>query len=138
MLRDGDPSHALTPKANKAKRNRIAYRFQSVFMHASRRFPRLGIQRAAAWRWRGRPVAFDRAGHSQIRPKRSGNCKPPAGARRKTAHPWRRCAARAARSSDVERFHGSSLSLGHASIDPPPRGTIPATFSQLSSGPTRQ
>jgi hypothetical protein len=82
MLRDGAPSHELTPKANRAKRNRDRIPPLVCVTRASRRIPPNGGYSALlAWaNTQGRPVAFDRVWHSQIRPKRSGNTKPPAGA----------------------------------------------------------
>jgi hypothetical protein len=80
MLRDGDPSHELTPKANTAaKRNRDRIPHLVCLMAATLRIPPIGGYRVPHARTL-RPAAFDWLEHSQIRPKCSGNSKPPAGA----------------------------------------------------------
>jgi hypothetical protein len=72
MLRDGDPSHELTPKANRTKRNRDCIPPLVCVTRVSRRIPPIGGYRALPARANAqvRPVAFDHVRRSQIRPKR--------------------------------------------------------------------
>jgi len=80
MLRDGDPSHALTPKANTAaKRNLDRIPPLVCLMAATLRIPPIGGYRVPQARAL-RPVAWDWIAHSQIRPNAAENSKPPAGA----------------------------------------------------------
>jgi len=76
MLRDGDPSHELTPRANTvAKRNRDRMPPLVCGMGAAVMIPPIGGYTL------GRPVGHLRqVGHSQIRPKRRGKFQAAGGA----------------------------------------------------------
>jgi hypothetical protein len=112
MLRDGAPSHELTPKANRAKRNRDRIPHLVCLIAASKRIPPIGGYSALpAW-------AFARCGRSlstAFGTRRSVQSAPetpsrqPARRRKTDHHLATMRHATGKEFSDVERLHGSSL-----------------------------
>ena len=81
MLREGDPSHALTPKANRTERNRDRIPFLVCVTRATERIPPIGGYGALpAWAFARRGRLLAKVWRSQIYPKHSGNSKRLSGA----------------------------------------------------------